>query len=541
MFFFVPMKSFISFGILGLVTARRIEQDSADISPDDYDDDSLVADFDLDFPGYTEPCSMYPACDGQSGDCCPNTRGEYDDCCDVVPDISPVGPPIFVERPHVPGQEIQQALQGGAYLGPLQATRCGSPRTPSGSRTGLTLTQCANLCTSGSRCAVFTFYEGSCKMYVDCHTAGTRDATMLFVKNTEGMQPHKLPTRKVAGNKSHIFAIGDWGGASCGGHASMHYVHQQYKPGSDRYELDDAAQMLVAKAMKTLAAEHKPIMVLNAGDNFYWGGVMDARLGGNGVHDDTTFKQGFEDVYDSEDLMVPWLSVMGNHDYGGDGCFANVRAQWDYTIKDLLHNNRWKMPSPYYKHRVDFDDFSAEFFMLDTNVEDSNSGRHGGICAQEICLETHNMRTAPREDCVRWFREMWGTEEKWLRQEMAASTAEWKIIVGHHKPHGPIGYLYGSVVRDFGAQLMLGSHTHEMAFYSSWEGHAPLLVVGAGGGAQGAPGCGGADFCSSPTGYGFADMEITKNQLQVTIINHDSRVAHTSYVCRNGVAQGHAC
>jgi len=500
--------------------------------------DDLQSDFDLDFP---QQCSMHSACVGQSGDCCPNTRGQHESCCNVVPDVSPVGPPVFIERPHVPGQEIQQALHGGAYLGPLHATRCGSPRTPSGHMTGQTLNQCANLCTSGSRCSVFTYYNGDCKLYVDCHTTGTGDGTMLFVKNTDGMEPHKLPTRKVSGNNHHIFAVGDWGGGSCPGHASMHYVHKQYLPGSERYELDDNAQTRVADAMGAAAEREHPFMVLNAGDNFYWGGVMDAKLGGNGIHDATSFKQGFEDIYKHEDLKVPWLSVMGNHDYGGDGCFANVRAQWDYTIKDLLHNNRWKMPSPYYKHLVEFDDFSAEFFMLDTNVEDSNSGRHGGICAQEICHEVHHMETAPRADCVKWFRDMWATEQKWLRQEMAASTAEWKIIMGHHKPHGPVGYLYEHAVRDFGAQLMIGSHTHEMAFYKSWHGSAPLLVVGAGGGAQGAPGCGGAAYCSGPTGYGFADLAITKNQLEVTIHNHDHTVAHKSYVCRNGKGQENPC
>jgi len=384
--------------------------------------------------------------------------------------------------------------------------------------------------------------NGECKLYVDCRTQGSGDATVLYVKNIDGMEPHFLPTRTVSGDNLHFFAIGDWGGASCPGHASMHYVHRQYLPGSERYELDDSAQTRVANVMGALGERMNPFMVLNAGDNFYWGGIFDASLGGQDIHDPVTFAQGFEDIYHHESLKVPWLSIMGNHDYGGDGCFSNIRAQFDYTIKDMLHNDRWKMPSPYYKHRINFDSgFSAEFFMLDTNIEDSNSGRHGGICAQEICHEVFERETAPRAECVQWFRNLWQAEQEWLRAAVAESTADWKIIVGHHKPHGPIGHLFESVANQHGAQLMIGSHTHEMAFYESWHGSSPLLVVGAGGGAQGAPGCGGALYCSGPTGYGFVDLGINDRQLEVTIHNHDNTVALHHYICINGHAQDHPC
>jgi len=500
--------------------------------------DDFSTDLDL---GFEEQCSEHAACVGQSGDCCPDTSGNMNDCCNVVPDIAPVGPPVFNERPSVPGQEIQAALHGGRYLGPLRASRCRSPRTPSGFLTGQTLNQCANLCTKGNRCTVFTFLNGECKLYTECRTQGSGDGTLLFVKNIDGMEPHVVPTRTVLGDNLHFFAIGDWGGASCPGHASMHYVHRQYLPGSERYDLDHNAQTSVANVMGALGDRLNPFMVLNAGDNFYWGGVFDASLGGQDVHDPVTFEQGFESIYHHDSLKVPWLSIMGNHDYGGDGCFSNVRAQFDYTVKDMLHNDRWKMPSPYYKHKVNFNGFSAEFFMVDTNVEDSNSGRHGGICAQEICHEVFERETVPRADCVQWFRNLWQAEEVWLRTEMAASTAEWKIIVGHHKPHGPVGHLFESVANQYGAQLMVGSHTHEMAFYESWHGSSPLLVVGAGGGAQGAPGCGGALYCSAPTGYGFVDLGINERQLEITIHNHDNTVAMHHYVCINGHSQETPC
>merc|ERR1719160_1082013 len=128
----------------------------------------------------------------------------------------------------------------------------------------------------------------------------------------------------------------------------MHYVFRGVEKDSERWNTDHNAQKNVANVMKNVGQQVKPFMVVNAGDNFYWGGVLHKDLGGRDIYDDVSFGKAFESMYSDKSLMVPWLSVMGNHDYGGDGCMANVRAQFDYTIKDLLHNNRWKMPSPYY-------------------------------------------------------------------------------------------------------------------------------------------------------------------------------------------------
>jgi tartrate-resistant acid phosphatase type 5 len=307
--------------------------------------------------------------------------------------------------------------------------------------------------------------------------------------------------------------------------------------------IDHEAQWNVAKVMADVGQRVKPFAVVNAGDNFYWGGVNHRDLGGRDIHDHQSFQKAFEQVYTDRSLMVPWLSVMGNHDYGGDGCMANVRAQFDYTILDMLKNNRWKMPSPYYNHRVDFSQgHSAEFFMVDTNIEDAFMGRHGGICKQKICWETRGSGTVPYDQCKSWFNKLWSEQEEWLQGVMPRSTADWKILVVHHKPHGKVAKVLDPLVEEHGVQLMIGSHTHEMAFFDKWKAtKKPLLVVGAGGGAQANPGCGSGLYCSRPHEYGMADVDIQKKQLVVTIYLHDGEEVFKTNICKDGSVQDESC
>jgi len=330
-------------------------------------------------------CDAHPFCKGEAGDCCPGSDGKYHACCGYRPGTMGEKPPLPEYGVDLPGAELKLTLYAGRFLGPLKATRCRGDGEILGAHDGKKLHDCGGLCEANARCKAFSWMDEKCQLYEQCHTEFSQDSTSLFVKNTEGMTARWLPTKTIQGDSGYFLVIGDWGSESCPQKQSMHYVHKGVQKWSERWNRDHDAQRNVAKVMTDLARKHKPFVVLNAGDNFYWGGTFDHRLGGNDIHDDTSFKKTFEDIYSDSSLKVPWLSVLGNHDFGGDGCMANLGAQFDYTVKDLLHNDRWKMPSPYFSRLTKFDDFSVEFFMIDTNHEDSKSGRAGGICEQSLC------------------------------------------------------------------------------------------------------------------------------------------------------------
>jgi 3',5'-cyclic AMP phosphodiesterase CpdA len=276
----------------------------------------------------------------------------------------------------------------------------------------------------------------------------------------------------------------------------------------------------------------RPFAVVNAGDNFYWGGIDHKNRGGNGVHDEL-WQKNFEKMYNAPALKAPWLSIMGNHDYGGNGCWADLQAQFDYTFKDLHGNNRWKMPGPFYNHVAQVDDVTLEYFMLDTNIEDHMSGRSGGICQQKLCQGKGAVKTISVDDCISFFRKLWRAQLDWFPKALKASTADWKIVVMHHKPHGDVGYQLMSIAQPNGANFLIASHTHEMSFYESHS--PPMLVVGAGGGAQANPGCGGQRHCTAE--YGFADVSVSKTELDVKIFNYMGKVGYQGRVC----VDGHMC
>lgn len=316
----------------------------------------------------------------------------------------------------------------------------------------------------------------------------------------------------------------------------MHYVRTETR-GSDAWNEDHYAQDNVARRMGEVGAEKHPFMVVNAGDNFYWGGINHWTRGGHGVHDHF-WQLGFENMYSHPSLKVPWISILGNHDYGGVGCFSDMQAQFDYTSKDLLLNDRWKMPSPYYRHKIDFDGYSLELFMLDTNIEDGRFGaRGGGVCQQRLC---GGATTADPMECLRWFERTKGEQEEWLPQALQDSTAKWKIIVGHHKPAGSHANFVRSLAERHNVQMVIGSHTHEMAFFPRYNNiQKPLLVVGAGGGAQTNPGCASAAYCGG--NYGFSEVEVTDRHLGVKIHEANGATPLQHYICEDGRGQSHPC
>merc|ERR1719329_1571683 len=144
------------------------------------------------------------------------------------------------------------------------------------------------------------------------------------------------------------------------------------------------------------------------------------------------------------------------------------------------------MPSPYFTQTVNMDGFSIEFFMLDTNFEDSANGRHGGICAQTLCPDFIEAgmpdKMIDEKVCQQWFRKLYNEQEAWLPKVLAASTADWKILGLHHKPMGFIERQVMPAAVQHGVHLIIAGHTHETAVFAEWpefgKNKRPLLVVG---------------------------------------------------------------
>jgi tartrate-resistant acid phosphatase type 5 len=109
--------------------------------------------------------------------------------------------------------------------------------------------------------------------------------------------------------------------------------------------------------MGTYAASNPIDMVLTVGDNFYDDGVQGA--------DDDLWETLWSDVYISpySALRVPWLSCVGNHDYGYG--WDGIKAQMSRGSKDSY----WTYPSPVYTARAELGQGSSVLFLvIDTQL-----------------------------------------------------------------------------------------------------------------------------------------------------------------------------
>jgi tartrate-resistant acid phosphatase type 5 len=196
-------------------------------------------------------------------------------------------------------------------------------------------------------------------------------------------------------------------------------------------------QVEVAIQMAKAATDLKPQFIISVGDNFYENGVQSV--------DDPHWQSSFEDVYRDPALQVPWYCILGNHDY-----HANCDAQTAYH----KINPRWNMPARHYvqSHQIDAVT-NADFFYLDTTPMIKGYYKNGSekTRAQVITQDV------PKQ--LAWFK-----------AALAASTARWKIVIGHHPiysggGHGDTPELIENILpllHEHKVQAYFNGHDHDL-------------------------------------------------------------------------------
>ncbi|MEM6611318.1 MAG: metallophosphoesterase [Cyanobacteria bacterium P01_C01_bin.72] len=183
-------------------------------------------------------------------------------------------------------------------------------------------------------------------------------------------------------------------------------------------------QMAIAEAMNGYFQQHPFELVLMAGDNIYEGGDI-RRVG-------ATFSRPYHYL---RKQGVPFYAVLGNHDV----LFHNGDEQVKFS--------GFNMGGRYYTQAQG----EVEFFALDSNDPD------------------------------------WKVQFPWLEQNLAQSTATWKIVLAHHPLYS--SGLHGSseqlitmlapLFKRYGVQLYINGHDHNYERTESIDG-TTYLTVGAG-------------------------------------------------------------
>ena len=233
------------------------------------------------------------------------------------------------------------------------------------------------------------------------------------------------------------------------------------------------AQRSVAAAIVRMAKDAPFEFGVTFGDNFYPSGMTGK--------DDPRWRDWWETLYGP--LGITFYPSLGNHEwYSDDGAAAEI----------AYRSPTWRFPSPYYSFAAG----PVQFFALDTT-------------------------------------EVSEAEVIWLDKVIAASTAHWKVVYGHHPIFAPEKNVKnGAYLKYTQARLWpilrgrvdayLCGHQHAMAhmdprdgvhFFMSGGGGAPLSKV--------YKKSSGAIFAEST--FGFLTLEADAARMTIAIFDTDGK------------------
>ena len=264
-------------------------------------------------------------------------------------------------------------------------------------------------------------------------------------------------------------------------------------------------QAEVAKRMGETAADVHARFIVSVGDNFYEDGVASV--------DDPQWRSSFEAVYAAPSLQVPWQVTLGNHDYHG-----NTQAQIDYSKT----SPRWRLPARWYSFTETAPDgATVEFFVLDTSPLISDYYKDGAAKVKVAGQDT-------------------AAQLAWFEAAIARSTADWKLVVGHHpiysgnKRGGESG---GSpdlvakldpILQRYRVPLYLNGHDHDLQHIAGGATH--YVCTGAGSKTREECGLTGSDFCSVEAG--FTAFALTRDRLHVAYRDWKGEELHVVDIAR---------
>jgi len=235
----------------------------------------------------------------------------------------------------------------------------------------------------------------------------------------------------------------------------------------------NSAQRAVGGQMGAIQRRDPVDLVILGGDNIYatsaWG---DGDLRGI----EQTFTRPYRELIAAK---VPFHAVLGNHD------IRSANGDPQVAFKPFGMKGRW------YTVRQG----PVEFFMLDTNVN------------------------AP-----------WQHQLPWVRKSLAASTAPWKVVVGHHPIYS--AGLYGDdralisrltpLFERYGVQLYINGHEHNYE-RTKLIGRTTYLTVG-GGGASLRPVVANSRTAKAISTYSFGELIVEGNSLTIRGIDSKGQV-----------------
>lgn len=352
-----------------------------------------------------------------------------------------------------------------------------------------------------------------------------------------------MPVMCIDKDIGQFYGIGDWGGSvagggtwtnpgKCAGLADMmklqeannytldydkflHLFEEQWPPANLRRcdNQDHWGQKLVADQMKQKAEELKTKgktldFVLNAGDNFYPGGVNTqcGQFGDNIPWDPSgQFVGMWSNIYLVGALKeAPWISSLGNHDYGG----RSHHTGWDVQVFFTWKHAQWFLPAQYYTQLIQYQDFAIKVFVLDSNFMDCCDDPN-----HRICQGGGDCFGITDSSCVKMLNDNWAKGLEMLENGLKNSKAEWHIILTHFPGQSIAGQpKIAELDNKYGIDLIFSGHAH----YQGYDGQGKIKVIVSGGGGGVTTDAGNCPLCP---GYGFVQFGISATEMNFQMWN----------------------
>ncbi|CAM6108215.1 unnamed protein product [Calypogeia fissa] len=275
-------------------------------------------------------------------------------------------------------------------------------------------------------------------------------------------------------------------------------------------------QSLVAQQMGKVGKHLDVNFIISTGDNFYESGLS--------TFDDQKFDESFSEIYKAPSLQKTWYAVLGNHDYRG-----NPEIQVDEVLNS--RDSRWVCDYTFTvpvnlgqacDGRTDTLSSDVEFFFIDTNPFEEDYWTPDNEKYEWT-------RRIPREVVI-------ANQLKKLTEALEASTATWKLVVGHHTmfsygSHGNTPELIEKILPILEANkvdMYINGHDHSLQHIKRED--SDIHFVTSGGGSKAwkgvLPPSNLQDSKIYYDGQGFISISIVPKVLQVNFYDINGVILH---------------
>ena len=259
-------------------------------------------------------------------------------------------------------------------------------------------------------------------------------------------------------------------------------------------------QKTVAELMGWMADVADPEFVAAIGDVHHFEGVASV--------DDPLWMTNYELIYSHPDLMLDWYPLLGNHEYRG-----NTQAVLDYGKV----SRRWVMPGRYY--------------AVEKEVEDGNEKILYVFIDTTPLIDKYRRDT---EDYLDAGKQSIAAELEWLEATLAASTAKWKVVMGHHPIYADtdknesertdLQRRVQPLLDKYGVDAYICGHIHNFQHIQAKGSKVQYFVNTSGSLSRDVKPIEGTQFCSGDEG--FMILSTADNLMRFFLVNYKGEIIY---------------